>query len=101
MSEVRIARRAERDIAKITDYLDEHAVAGTAERFVDELTLRQAAYARQPMMGDLREDLDEGLRSFLVLRNYVVIYQPIDDGIEILRIFHAARNHSRYLKGES
>lgn len=56
------------------------------------------SYARQPLMGDRREDLGPGLRSFPFKKNYVVIYRPLDDGIDVLRIFHSARDYPRLFR---
>jgi toxin ParE1/3/4 len=42
-------------------------------------------------MGRIRSDLLPNLRSFPV-GNYVIFYFPADDGIEVIRILHGARD---------
>ncbi len=44
-----------------------------------------------PYMGRQREELAARLRSFPV-GSYVIFYRPIDDGIEVARILHGARD---------
>lgn len=50
-----------------------------------------ALLATQPLMGQLREDIRPGLRIFAA-DSYVILYYPIDDGIEVVGIVHAARH---------
>jgi toxin ParE1/3/4 len=45
-------------------------------------------------MGRARHGLLVNLHSFAV-RNYVIFYQPIPDGIEVLRVLHGARDIPR------
>jgi toxin ParE1/3/4 len=86
--------RADADLEAIGDYIGEQSGSPSiAEKFLAELAATMEAYARQPLMGERRDDLGEALRSFSFKRNYIVIYQPLDDGIVVLRIFHAARDY--------
>lgn len=48
------------------------------------------------MMGDLRDDLGEDLRSFTFRRWYVAVYQPREDGIRVLRVFDARSDYFRH-----
>jgi toxin ParE1/3/4 len=43
------------------------------------------------MIGRARPELREDLRSF-PYSAYLVLYRVIDDGVEIVRVVHAARN---------
>ncbi len=47
--------------------------------------------ATQPMMGRARDELALGVRSFPFGR-YVVFYVPLDDGIDVVRVLHGARD---------
>ena len=42
-------------------------------------------------MGRLRDELAPFLRSFPV-KNYLIFYRPIDEGIEIVRILHGSQD---------
>lgn len=43
-------------------------------------------------MGELCPDLGEGIRIF-AFGKYVVIYRPLDDGIDVLRVFQGHRDY--------
>ena len=47
-------------------------------------------------MGDLREDLGEGFRSFTFRTWYVGVYRPLTDGIHVLRVFDARSDYARH-----
>ena len=47
--------------------------------------------AGQPLLGRLCPELAPNLRSFPV-GNYVIFYRPIDNGIEVARVLHGARD---------
>ncbi|WP_292457413.1 type II toxin-antitoxin system RelE/ParE family toxin [Methylibium sp.] len=47
--------------------------------------------ATQPLMGRARDELSPGLRSFPFGR-YVIVYEPIDGGIDVVRLLHSARD---------
>lgn len=68
-----------------------------AIRFLDRIEEKFLAYARQPEMGDQRPDLGDNIRVFPV-DNYVVIYQPLSDGILVLMVTQGSRNIPRVFK---
>jgi plasmid stabilization system protein ParE len=47
---------------------------------------------------DLSEDLGPDVRCFSFRKNYVVIYRPLDDGIDVLRVFHTSRDYARLFR---
>ncbi|MGH7989069.1 MAG: type II toxin-antitoxin system RelE/ParE family toxin [Limisphaerales bacterium] len=44
-----------------------------------------------PLLGREREELLPRLRSFPVSR-YVIFYRPMENGIEVVRVLHGARD---------
>lgn len=88
----RITRRplAETDILEIWDYIADDSLAA-ADRWVDRLDEQFRLLAAQPMMGRARDELAPGVRSFPFGR-YVVFYVPLDDGIDVVRVLHGARD---------
>jgi toxin ParE1/3/4 len=92
MNRFRVVREAQRDLDEIWLY-----IAGDNLRAADELLgeLRRAflLLVQEPMAGQSREDLIPALR-FLPVRNYLIFYLPLTDGVEILRVIHGARNYS-------
>jgi len=99
MPRVAIQPAAQSDIDAIHDYIgiENHSRAAAAA-FVRDLHDRIAAHARQPLMGNLCEDLGLDLRCFSFRKNYIVIYRPLDDGVDILRMFHTARDYTQLFR---
>jgi len=92
MSRVRLSRRAEADIHEMWEYI---AIAGAspvaAQKQLDRLYDRLTLLAAQPLLGELRDDLRPGLRTFSA-GSYIVFYYPIEDGIEVASVVHGARD---------
>jgi toxin ParE1/3/4 len=88
----RVTRRpqAAADIFEIWDYIADDNVTA-ADRWVDQLDEQLELLATQPAMGRARDELAPRVRSFPFGR-YVIFYQPIDDGIDVVRILHGARD---------
>ena len=84
---------AARDLDQIFDYI---AIQGgrpaTAEKLIRDLADKCQLYATQPGMGTARPDLGEAFRVFSHKR-YVVVYRPLADGIEVLRVVDGARDY--------
>ena len=89
---VRHTRLGRQDLKDIGDYLaHESSSPGVALRFVDRIAAKCTIYAAQPALGELCPDLGMHVRRFPV-GNYVVFYQPLEKGIEVLRVLHASRD---------
>ncbi|MBI5899859.1 MAG: type II toxin-antitoxin system RelE/ParE family toxin [Rhodocyclales bacterium] len=88
----RIVRRplAAADIADIWDFIAEDSVA-QADAWVDRLDSKLHLLATQPLMGRSRDELAPGLRSQPYGR-YVIFYEPLSDGIDVVRVIHSARD---------
>jgi len=91
------------DLQEISDYLCQFNPAA-ASRFLDAAEnaierlessprLGRACRFRDPALAGVRKRLIHGTR-------YMLYYRPIDDGIEVLRILHGARDAGRIF-GES
>ncbi len=61
-----------------------------ADRLLLAIASKLDLYAQYPQMGQLRDRLAAGLRSF-PLGAYLVFYRPVADGIEVVRVLHGAR----------
>lgn len=48
-------------------------------------------YASQPNAGRYHDELKQGMRSFIYNR-YIVFYQPLEDGIMVIRVLHGSRD---------
>lgn len=67
-----------------------------ADRFESDFEGKCRMLAQFPLMGRDRGDLAPQLRSTLV-KPYVLLYRPLEDGIEIIRVIHGARDISSLL----
>ncbi len=76
-----------------------------AERFLDAAEAAFAQLARTPLMGrswESRSPRLAGVRSWTIpkFRKYRIFYRPIKDGIEVLHVFHGARDIASLLAAE-
>jgi len=55
--------------------------------------------ATQPLMGRARRELAPRARSFPFGR-YVIFYEPIDDGIDVVRVLRSGRDVDALFSGE-
>jgi toxin ParE1/3/4 len=90
--------RAQDDIVEIWSYIADDSEA-QADAFVDRLDAKFQLLAQQPGLGRVREELSPGLRSFPVGR-YVVFYEPISNGIAVVRVLHSARDIDAQMSGD-
>lgn len=82
--------QAEADVLEIWYYIAEDSIV-EADRWVDRLDEKLALWATQPAMGRAREDLAPRLRS-LAFGRYVVSFEPLPDGIDVVRVLHGSRD---------
>jgi toxin ParE1/3/4 len=62
-----------------------------ADRLLKKIDNQLKILASNPGMGKKRDSLAPNLRSFPV-GNYLIFYCPINQGIEVIRILHGARD---------
>ena len=62
-----------------------------ADRWMDRLDEKLSLWATQPMMGHTRDELSPGIRS-LSFGRYVVFFEPLTDGIDVVRVLHGSRD---------
>ena len=78
---------------------------GMAHRFRLDAETTFAALARNPGLGELHPVEDprlDGLRCCRIkkFKNHIVFYLPIADGIDVIRVLHAARDFPLALREE-
>ena len=78
------------DLNEIWEYIGEDNL-DAAERLVERIEELCELLAQRPQLGRRREELAPGLRSFPA-ESYFIFYQPIPDGIEVVRVLHASRD---------
>ena len=98
MSHFRFTPLAARDLEEIVTYLAARNPAAAA-RLLDDVTERLKGLAAMPLSGRKREELSSSLRSVPV-GGYVIFYQPVEEGVIVVRILHGARDIARLLQEE-
>lgn len=88
MKTIRVAQRAQEDLLEIWEYIAEENPE-SAERLLQTLREKFELLLGHPLIGRERNEIFIGLRSFPAGK-YVIFYQPMDYGIEILRVRHSA-----------
>ncbi len=90
MSRYHISDRARTDLDEIWGFIAQDNPQA-ADRLIEVLVRKFRVLARSPEIGILRSELASSLRSFPV-GNYLIFYRPFDQGIEIARVLHGARD---------
>ncbi len=90
MSRIRFTEAAAQDLEEIYDYIALDNIEA-AERLRVRLQKRWREAAEKPGTGRRRPELSPDLRSVRE-GNYLIFYRPIEEGIEIVRISHGARD---------
>jgi toxin ParE1/3/4 len=94
--QVPIHDRAILDLAEHIDYIAQNSPQA-ARRFLFAAQQTFEQLSRMPGMGtrcEFRNPAAAGLRFWRVegFRNHFVIYRPLESGIEVVRVLHAARD---------
>jgi toxin ParE1/3/4 len=90
MPEPIVSPTARADLDAIVDYIfdrDPDAAEGMNERITKAFYL----LARMPFLGRVRAQLGDAVRSFAV-GNYVILYRPVEDTVEIAHVYHGRRD---------
>lgn len=93
MATILVTPLAQEDLGDIWDYVAESGVE-RADRLLDLIYEKCQQLAEYPEMGRARHELLMNLRS-LTVKNYVILYQPTAEGIEVLRVLYGARDIHR------
>lgn len=101
---LRIVRRpkARQDIVEIAIYLAERSIEAS-DAFLEAIQSAFQLLASLPEMGSPRRFQSPrlaGMRMWPVegYENYLIFYRPLSDGIEVVRVLHAARDIQRILE---
>jgi len=90
MKQIRITNEAKADLIYIWSYISQNNESA-ADAQIDKITDKFDELLANPLMGRERIDITPVVRSFPV-GNYLIFYQLVEEGIEIARVIHGARN---------
>ena len=95
MSKVVFSKAARSDRREITAYTVRRFGVEQARRLRQTFQAKIASLARAPMTGHRSEEINPPGRSFryaAVMKSFIIVYEPADDGIRVVRLLHGARN---------
>jgi toxin ParE1/3/4 len=95
MPTLRKSPAAAEDLIEIWAHIADESTAA-ADRIWQRLQERFQLLLQQPLMGESKEQYRPNLRS-VVEGQYVIFYEPQDDGILIYRVLHGARRWQEML----
>lgn len=82
-------RQANEDVLSIWEYIATHNTSA-ADQLVFRINEVLKQLAAHPGIGEKQEQYRKDLRCFPI-GNYLIFYEPIENGIQVLRILHGAR----------
>lgn len=97
MAKIIVAPSAENDLEEIWDYFSDKSV-DSAKRLIKELGQKFDLLSENPAIGRNHDEYIVSLRSF-PHKKYVIFYFPIENGVEIYRVLHGARNIEDLFEG--
>lgn len=95
MAQSELSPEAQSDLIEIWSYIAQYNEEA-ADNLIDKIYQKSQVLADSPYIGVARPELAPELRSFVV-EKYVLFYQPISDGVKIVRVLHGARDIEQLL----
>jgi toxin ParE1/3/4 len=96
MSRFELSLQARADLQEIEDHISRDN-PDAAARLLLTIDEKCGLLAFHPGIGFDRSELRPDLRSFVV-GNYMIFYKPTNNGIEIVRILHSARDVAKFFE---
>jgi toxin ParE1/3/4 len=93
----RVSKAAERDLEEILAYWSERVSVVISDRLLDAITERFWLLGEYPEAGRPCDEIAAGVKSFPAGK-YLIYYRRGSQGIEILHIFHGARDQKHAIK---
>jgi toxin ParE1/3/4 len=90
----RVSTDAEQDLTEIFLYWAKRAGLNVADRLIDSITERFWLLGEHPDAGVSSDDVAAGVKCFPAGK-HLIYYRKTRRGIDILHIFHGARDHAQ------
>jgi len=98
MPRVTRTEQAENDLLSIWEYIADDN-SKSADKLLRLINERCDMLAEHPKLRPARPDLGQELR-YLPVGSYLILYREIENGVEIVRVLHGARNLDMIFHGE-
>ncbi len=95
MSRVVLSEAARSDRKAITQHTVARFGVEQARRLRDRFEAALNSLAESPLIGRTKEELDPPGHTFrysVVLKSFIIVYEPTEDGIRVARFLHGARH---------
>jgi len=95
VTRILLSTAARIDRREITEHTVERFEIVQARRLRNAFEAALHSLAESPKLGRENEELDPPNRSFRyypVMKRFLIVYEPTDDGIRVARLLHGARN---------
>lgn len=89
----RLTKPAIQDIEQIADYIATQSGLAKSENFLSKLDAKFAKIAQFPNLGRQRDEILPSIRS-LSIDNYIILYTPQGQDVEIFRVVNGYRDLS-------
>jgi toxin ParE1/3/4 len=90
----RLTKPAIQDIEEIADYIAQQSGLEQSENFLSKLESKFSKIVNFPLLGRKRDEILTNIRT-IPLDKYLILYMPIGDDIEILRVVSGYRDLSK------
>lgn len=104
MTRLLLSEAARDDRKDITAFTVERFGIGQARRLRDLLQTTLYNLAQSPLIGHTNAEVDppgRSFRYFVVLKSFIVVYEPVDDGIRVARLLHGSRDLAAELERDT
>ena len=91
MSRYILSPQADAELTGIFDYIAKDRPRA-AIRVVGKIIKRFQDLAEHPLSGEAQPKYGVDIR-FSTVENYLIVYRPVNQGIEIVRVIHGARDY--------
>ena len=95
MSRVVFSEAARIDRREITARTVKRFGIAQARRLRDRFQVALSSLAQSPLIGHTNEELDPPGHTFrysVLMKSFIIVYEPTDDGIRVARLLHGARH---------
>jgi plasmid stabilization system protein ParE len=91
MTHVLFSESAKADLLEAWVFIAEESI-DAADGVIEAIHREAQTLSLQPLMGRVRSELTQGVRSWPTSTRYILFYVPAEDGVTVLRVLHHARD---------